>query len=277
MSISSLTTHAAQLLAYFDGQAQEINDALAAALSAAPTRAVINYYLDNIAGNDANDGLSASTPVATWAGLVARMGAPENRYFRSYLINIAADGDPVEMNVSLDAEGSFFYILGTWNPRNLAAPLPLPTLQMTSFPVDGKARSRAFKGRGVGVRLGSLRVQTPPNTDPLLPRDFHHGLLRDTYDQRLIVENSTIVIDAHPLNDQRLDLLILWNCEVQRTEDGAGVPLIASPAGYASRWFLENITLPEGENLPDVLGITEWDANGYPVGIFSNADLSEVA
>jgi hypothetical protein len=276
MSISSLTTHAAQLLAYFDGQAQNINDALAAALSAAPTRAVINYYLDNIAGNDANDGLTEATPVATWAGLVARMGAPEDRYFRSYLINMAADAQPIEMTASVFAESSLIYIVGTWNPRNLAEPLPRPTLKMMVFSSGGKAITRAFTGFNLSVRISGLTVQTPANTDPLLPRDTHHGLLRNGHDQRLVIENSTIVIDAHPLNDERLDLLYLWNCEIQRTEDGAGVPLIASPAGYASRWFLENITLPEGENLPNVLGITQWDANGYPVGIFSNADLREV-
>jgi len=262
MSISSLTTHAAQLLGYFDTQRAQINSALAAALAAAPTRAVINYYLDNIAGNDANDGLTEATPVA--------------RYFRSYLINMAADAQPIEMTASVFAESSLIYVVGTWNPRGLVAPLPRPTLKMKVFSSDGKAVTRPFTGFNVTLRISGLTVQTPANTDPLLPRDNNHGLLRNGHDQRLVMENSTIVIDAHPLNDQRLALLYLWNCEIQRTEDGAGVPLIASPAGYVSRWFFDNIVLPEGENLPDVLGITQWDANGYPVGIFSNADLREV-
>jgi hypothetical protein len=276
MSISSLTTHAAQLLAYFDGQAQDINDALAAALSAAPTRATIDYYLDNIAGDDSNDGLTEATPVATWAGLVARMGAPDDRSFRSYRINMAADAEPIEMTANLVAENSHIYIGGGWNPRGLVAPLPRPTLKMMADSADGKAVTRAFFGFNLSVRIGDLTIQTPSITDPLLPWDAHHGLVRNGHEQRLIIENSTIVIDAYPLNDQRLALLYLWACEIQRTEDGAGVPLISAPAGYVSRWFLENITLPEGENLVDVLGINEWDGDGYPVGIFSNADLSEV-
>jgi hypothetical protein len=280
MSISSLTTHAAQLLGYFDTQRAQINSALAAALAAAPTRAVINYYLDNIAGNDANDGLTEATPVATWAGLVARMGSLNDHYFRSYRINMAADAQPIEMTNSCAAESSIVHIVGTWNPRNLTAPLPRPTLQMMAYPGGGETTgftaSPSFTGFNVALRLSDLTVKTPAATTPALPWHTHNGLLRNGHNQRLIAENTTIIVDALPLNDCRLDLLYLWNTEIQRTQDGVGVPLINSPDRYASRWFLENITLPAGENLPDVLGITQWDANGYPVGIVSNADLSEV-
>jgi hypothetical protein len=280
MSIATLTGKADELLSYFGGQKTAIDNALAAALAAAPTREVVNYYLDNIAGDDANDGLTSTTPVATWSGLAGRMGSLTDRYFRSLRINIACDSTETEMDASLGAESSQIWITGAWNPRGIAEPRPRPQLKMMAYPGSGEASGFAvcsvFTGFNVALRASTITLQTPDDTNPVLPYYTHNGFLSDGFNQRLICQNSTIVINALPLNDQRLDLLYLFNCEIQRTAEGAGVPLIASAWDYSSRWYLGNITIPEGENLPDVLGITQWDANGYPVGIFSNADLSEV-
>jgi hypothetical protein len=281
MSISSLTTHAAQLLAYFDGQKAEIDAAVAAAKAAAPTRSTVNFYLDPIAGNDANEGVTEAAPVATWAGLLARMGAFSDRFFRSWRIYIACDApDPINITADLRMEWSSILFTGAWNPRAIASPLPLPKLQMIAVAgsdvAAGYAVSHAIVGHNVVLRLGDLELITAADTSPELPVHTHFGILRNGRGQRLIAENIKITVQATPLNDGRLDFLYLWNVEIVRAESGAGVPLIINPHQYLSRYNLGQITLPAGENLPDVLGITQWDANGYPVGISSNVDLSEV-
>jgi hypothetical protein len=281
MSISSLTTHAAQLLAYFDGQKAEINAAVAAAKAAAPTRSIVNFYIDPIAGNDANEGVTEATPVATWAGLLARMGVPSDRFFRSWSIHIACDApDPINITADISMECSIIRFIGAWNPRAIALPLPRPKLQMIAVAGSddkaGYAVSHAITGPNVLLRLNDLELITAADTSPELPVYTHFGILRNGHGQRLIAENITITVQATPLNDHRLDFFYLWGVEIVRAESGAGVPLIISPHLHTSRYYLRQITLPDGENLPDVLGIGEWDANGYPVGIFSNADLSEV-
>jgi hypothetical protein len=281
MSISSLTTHAAQLLAYFDGQKAEIDAAVAAAKAAAPTRSTVNFYIDPIAGNDANGGVTEAAPVATWAGLLARMGAFSDRFFRSWRINIACDAPaPINITADLGMEWSTIMFTGAWNPRAIASPLPRPKLQMIAVAgiggAAGYAVSNAIIGANVLLRLSDLEVITAANTSPQLPVNTHFGILRNGHGQRLIAENIKITVQATPLNDRRLDFLYLWNVEIIREASGAGVPLIINPHLHTSRYYLEQITLPAGENLPDVLGITEWDANGYAVGISSNADLSEV-
>jgi hypothetical protein len=281
MSISSLTTHAAQLLAYFDGQKAEIDAAVAAAKAAAPTRSTVHFYLDPIAGNDANEGVTEAAPVATWAGLLARMGADSDRFFRSWRINIACDApDPINITSEIRMEWSTIAFIGSWNPRALASPLPRPKLQMIAVAGTGVragyAVSDAITGANVLLRLNDLELITAADTSPELPLHTHFGILHSGHGQRLIAENIKITVQATPLNDRRLDFLYLWNTEIVRAESGAGVPLIINPHQHMSRYYLGQITLPAGENLPDVLGITEWDANGYPVGISSNVDLSEV-
>jgi hypothetical protein len=280
MSIATLAGKADQLIGYFAGQQSAINSALAAALAAAPTREVVDYYLDNIAGDDANDGITAATPVETWAGLVARMGQTKDRYFRSLRINLACDNTPVVFDTSVDTENTLLRIVGTWNPRGITGTLPRPTLQLMlaagSGSFAGTAVHQSFTGHGVTVFASGLTIRTAADTDPPLPVNTSHGLLRGGHSQRLILEGAKLVLHQNALNDFRLDWLYLFAVDIERTQDGAGVPVIDSPHLWASNYVLREITIPAGENLPDVLGITQWDANGYPVGISSNVDLSEV-
>jgi hypothetical protein len=250
MSISSLTTHAAQLLAYFDGQKTEINAALSAALAAVAAPAVVHYYIDPIAGDDGNAGTSA----APFASLGPVRTALNNRSGISARIYLARDAE-VSFTQSISVDNSFLQFQ-QFDPRAVGAGLPV--LQMTATSDGAKDNCVSVIGRNNQVRLVNLNVVTPAAVTDPAARDAFWGICRGVMNNVVSLGDCTLTLRDWELVDQRLTYLYLFNVVIARHAEATATPPIASGLGDTPFLLYGNtLTLPENEALTDVFGVTE--------------------
>jgi hypothetical protein len=250
MSISSLTTHAAQLLAYFDGQKAEINAALSAALAAVNAPALVHYYIDPIAGDDGNAGTSA----APFASLAPVRTALNNRSGISARIYLARDAE-VLFNQSISVDNSLLHFQ-QFDPRTVGA--GLPALQMTATSDGAKDICTSVVGRNNQVRLTEINLFSPAAVTNPPARDGHWGLCRGIMNNVVSLADCTLTLRDWEIADHRLTYLYLYEVEIARHAEAAATPPVVSFLGdVPCMLYGELLTLPEGETLTDVFAVTE--------------------